>query len=88
MSDPQPNIFDEKIDCLVRVLAAETGTILRCIVDQQIAAKQAEIEQRILELRGLQLLISGNTCQPDPVDNPVADTSVSAPITSLQGLPS
>ena len=64
------NILDEKIACLTEVIAEELGTILRCMVEQQIAAKQAEIDQRIMELRTLELLISGTACRPTPGENP------------------
>lgn len=65
------NILDEKLRCLTEVIATELGEILRCMVEQQIAAKQAEIDQRTLELQGLELLISGNACRPTSGENQV-----------------
>lgn len=65
------NILDEKFACLTEVIATELGEVLRCMVTQQIAAKQAEIDQRILELQGLQLLISGQACLPHTGENQV-----------------
>lgn len=63
------NELDEKLHCLTVAIAEELGTILRCMVEQQIAAKQAEIDQRIMELRTLELLISGTACQPTSGEN-------------------
>lgn len=64
------NILDEKLRCLTEAIATELGEILRCMVEQQIAAKQAEIDQRVTELRGLELLLNGTACQPTSGENP------------------
>jgi hypothetical protein len=56
------NILDEKFSCLATVIAEELGTIVRCIVEQQMAIKQKEIELQMLQLKGLELLLSGSTC--------------------------
>ena len=56
------NILDEKFGCLATVIAEELGTIVRCIVEQQMAIKQKEIELQMLQLKGLELLLSGSTC--------------------------
>lgn len=56
------NILDEKFGCLATVIAEELGTIVRCIVEQQLAIKQKEIELQMLQLKGLELLLSGSTC--------------------------
>lgn len=56
------NILDEKFGCLATVIAEELGSIVRCIVEQQMAIKQKEIELQMLQLKGLELLLSGSAC--------------------------
>lgn len=69
----QNNELDEKLRCLTSTIAEELGEILRCLVTQQIASKQAEIDQQLNTLRGLELLLNGNSCSPATTDNPEAN---------------
>jgi hypothetical protein len=69
MPDPTQNIIDEKFGCLATVIAEELGSIVRCIVEQQMALKQKEIELQMLQLRGLEMLLSGNVCDTPSVEN-------------------
>lgn len=65
--NPAQNIIDEKFGCLVTVIAEELGSIVRCIVEQQMAIKQKEIEMQMLQLKGLEMLLSGNVCDAPPM---------------------
>jgi hypothetical protein len=57
------NILDEKFSCLATVIAEELGAIVRCVVEQQMAIKQKEIELQMMQLKGLEMLLSGSTCE-------------------------
>lgn len=53
----EPNEFEETIDCLFEGAAAEIGTLLRCLLESELAAALARVKH-------LQAILSGSFCVP------------------------
>ena len=51
------NELEEKLSCIFADAGVQIGELLKCIIEQQIAAKFAEINQ-------LSALINGGVCNP------------------------